>query len=157
MLKAALFAGLAATRNPEAIPLLQKKVVYGATSNRSRPAAVFALADIGKGQEKRVREALVEQLEDLLRDRWIWTPWAAAYGLRKMKAAAAIDALEAFGKPLSVQEQAEIDRLIASLRQQDKTDGSAVKKQVEDLQKRVRKLDEKLQKLSARMEVKSEE
>ena len=91
------------------------------------PRRVSALADIGKGQEKGVREALVEQLEDLLRDPWIWTPWSAAYGLKAMKAAEAIDALEAFGKSLSVQEQAEIDRLIASLRREDKTDGSAVR------------------------------
>ncbi|MGB0384592.1 MAG: M1 family aminopeptidase [Ardenticatenaceae bacterium] len=146
------FRGLAATRRPEAIDLLLEKVPYGATSNRARPAAVSALADIGKGQEKQTREQIVETLIDLLRDPWYRVRKFAAYGLRTMKAPQAIGALQSFARTLSHQDQVEIEKIIAALRKQDKSDGSALKKQVEELQEKVRKLEEQLQTVQAKME-----
>ena len=53
----------------------------------------------------------------------------------------------------SVQDQAEVDRIIAALRSADKLDGSALKKEVEDLRTRVRALQEELQTLAARVNI----
>jgi aminopeptidase N len=146
------FRGLAATRRSEAIDLLMEKVAYGAASNRSRPAAVSALADIGQGQEKATRERIIERLVDLLRDPWDRVRWAAAYGLQTAKAPEAIAALESYGRALSHQEQVNVEGIVASLRQEDKTDGSALKKQVEELDAKVRKLEDQLHRLAAQVE-----
>jgi aminopeptidase N len=146
------FLGLAATRRDEAIDLLMEKATYGATSNRARPIAVQALADIGKGQEKARRELIVEKLVDLLRDPWDRVGWFAAQGLRTVKAPEAIGALQAYSHTLSHQERVVVERIVKSLRQEDKVEGSALKKQVEELQEKVRKLEDQLQKLAAKVE-----
>jgi uncharacterized protein YoaH (UPF0181 family) len=129
-----------------------ERVVYGATSNRARPAAVQGLAEIGKGQEKAARERVVEKLVDLLRDSWDRVSRSAAVGLKTVKAPEAIGALQAYGWRLSHQEQVSVERLVKALRAEDMVDGSAVKKQVEELQEKMRKLDEQLQKLQAKVE-----
>jgi aminopeptidase N len=144
--------GLAETRRAEAIDLLLERVAYGATSNRARPAAVTALAEIGKGQEKVVRERVVERLVDLLRDPWDRVSRFAALGLRTVKAPEALGTLEAYGRRLSHQEQVFVERLVKALRAEDKVDGSAVKKQVEELQEKMRKLEDQVQKLQAKLE-----
>ena len=146
------FLGLAATRRDEAIALLMEKATYGAASNRARPKAVQALADIGKGQEKAKRELIVEKLVDLLRDPWDRVGWFAAQGLRTVKAPEAIGALQAYSHALSHQERVIVERIVKSLRQEDKVEGSALKKQVEELQEKVRKLEDQLQKLAAKVE-----
>ncbi|MBE2201657.1 MAG: hypothetical protein IAE79_23805 [Anaerolinea sp.] len=144
---------LAHTRHEEALPFLREKATYGRASNRVRAAAVIGLAHVSQGLEnKQTREAVIEQLLDLLRDPWHEVRWAAARALRIMKAAQAIDAVSAFGRSLSQQEQAAVARIVAALRQADKVDGSAVQKQVEDLRDKVRKLEETLQKLAAQIE-----
>jgi len=130
-----------------------ERAAYGATSNRARPAAVAALADIGQGLEKASRERVVEKLTDLLRDPWDAVRRAAAYGLKTAKAPEAIDALEAFSRSLAQQERVEVERVIASLRNEDKLDGSALKKQVEELREKVRKLEDQLQKMQTRLGV----
>lgn len=144
--------GLASTRRAEAIDLLMERVGYGKTSNRARPAAVSALADIGQGQEKQSRERIVEKLIDLLRDPWPRVGRTAARGLRTVKAPEAIAPLEAYGRSLSHMEQVVVERLVTALREHDKIDGSALKKQVEELQDKVRKLEDQLQKLEAQVE-----
>jgi aminopeptidase N len=149
--------GLGATRRPEALNLLLERAAYGATSNRARPAAVAALADIGQGLEKASRERVVEKLTDLLRDPWDAVRRAAARGLRTAKAPEAIEALEAFGRGLAHQERVEVERLIASLRDEDKLDGSALKKQIEELREKVRKLEDGLQKMQTRLGVEEDE
>src|SRR5690606_26516408 len=131
--QAGAFTGLAETRKLEAAPILQEKAVHGGSPHPARPAAVSALAALGTGLERAQREAIAEQLRDLLRDPWPSVAWAAARGLVTMADTEALDALEAFRRPLSAQEQAGVDRLMAALRQEDKVDGSAVKKEVEDL------------------------
>ena len=150
--QAGAFQGLASTRKAEAIDLLLERVSYGATSNRSRPAAVSALADIGQGQEKLLRERIVEKLIDLLRDPYLEVGIAAAHGLKTMKASEAIGALEAFGRCLSHQDRVQIERIIAALRTPAKGDDSALKSQVEELRDKVRKLEDQLQKLQAKLE-----
>jgi aminopeptidase N len=145
------FRGLAATRRAEAIDLLSQNVAYGACSERARPAAVEALADIGKGQEKAARERIVEQLIDLLRDPAERVRFAAARGLKTARAPEAIDALQAFSRPLAQQDRVAIERLVAELREEDKLDGSALKKQVEELREKTRKLQDRLDKVEARV------
>ena len=144
--------GLAATRQAAAIPLLLAAATRGNNPNRVRPDAIAALADIGKGQERGERERIVEKVTDLLRDPWPEVRWAAAEGLATLRAPAAIADLEAFARPLSAQEQATIRWIISDLRKEDKVDGSALKKEVEDLRDKVRKLEEQLQSTVARLD-----
>jgi aminopeptidase N len=143
--------GLGATRRPEAIDLLMERVAYGATSNQARPAAVAALADIGQGQEKATRERITERLVDLLRDPWGRVRLSAARGLGTAKAADAIEPLQAFSRGLAHQERVAVEKVIAKLRDEDKLDGSALKKQVEELRDKVRQLEDQLQKVEARL------
>jgi hypothetical protein len=110
------------------------------------------LADIGKGLEKERRERVTETLIDLLRDPTERVRYQAASGLSAMQAPEAIPALESYGRSVSRQEQVMVEKLVASLRDADKSDGSAVKKQVEDMQEKVRKLEEQLQRLKAKVD-----
>jgi aminopeptidase N len=151
-IQAGAFQALGETRQLAALPILQAKAAYGSSPNRTRPAAVAALAALGKGQERATRQAISEQLIDLLRDPWPPATWAAATGLTTLDATGAIDALDAFGRALSAQERATVDRLLDGLRQEDKLDGSAVKKEVEELRDKLRKLEDQLQTLSARFD-----
>lgn len=144
--------GLAATRQLQAVDALLERVTYGYTPNNARPATVSALADIGQGQEKAKREEIVDKLIDLLRDPWYPVHRTAASGLKKIQATEAIPALETYGRRLSHQEKVEIEELIADLRQNDKVDGSTMKKQVDHLRETVRKLEDRLEKLIARVE-----
>ncbi len=143
--------GLAGTRRSEAIDPLLESVGYGNTSNRARPTAVSALAEIGKGLEKAQREQVVEKLTDLLRDPWYKVHLSAARGLKAMEAPEAIPDLEVYSKNLSLQDQVTIEKIIDSLRSQDKVDGSEVKKQVEELRETIRKLEDRVENLSAKM------
>jgi aminopeptidase N len=151
------FAGLASTRREEAVDVLLKEVTYGAQDNRVRVNIVSALADIGQGLEKAKREEVIECLEDLLRDpNWNVT-WKAVNGLATMKASESVPAMDAYGRAQSYQMKVWVDKFISSLKDEDKTDGSAVKKQVEDLNEKVRKLEDQLQNIAAKVETASEE
>jgi aminopeptidase N len=144
--------GLAATRRPEAIDPLLERVTYGATPNHARPAAIAALADLGQGQEKRPREQIVERLTDLLRDPWYYAHRAAARGLQQVGAPEAIPAIEAYARSLSHQDRVVVEKAVDALRNQDKSDGSALKKQVQDLRKTIRKLEDRVETLAAKVE-----
>ncbi|MGH2536487.1 MAG: M1 family aminopeptidase [Candidatus Promineifilaceae bacterium] len=150
--QAGAFRGLGASHRPEAVAILLEALPYGRHAKRLRPHLAAALADIGQGLEKARREIVVEALLDLLRDPWPATRRAAARGLATVKAAEAIPSLEAYGRSLSHQERVALDEVISGLRESDKSDGSALKKQVEDLRDKVRKLEEQLQKLEGRIE-----
>jgi HEAT repeat protein len=145
-------SGLAETRREEAVDPLLASVTYGATPVRARSAAVTALGDIGKGQEKARREQIVETLSDLLRDPWYPVHFEAAYSLKRMGAVEALPALTAYTNRLSYQDQVDIEALIDDLAEEDKVDGSALKKQVEDLQEKLRKLEDRVETLAARVE-----
>lgn len=150
------YLGLAETRRQEAVPILQRYAVYGGSPNRARSAAVTALGKLGKGLEKEERAAVVEQLTDLLRDPWRAVQWAAVRALETLGVPEAIPALEAFAASRSIQEQAVIERIIADLRKEDKAEGSAVQKQVEELREKVRTLEQQLQALIARLDAASD-
>ncbi len=150
------FVGLAHTRRAELVDYLLDRVGYGATSNRVRPAVVRALGHIGKSQEKGARERIVETLVDLLRDPWEDVRYAAAYTLPVLKDPAALEPLSRYANRVSHQDKVALEDVIASLRSEDKVDGSAVKKQVEELQEKIRKLEDYVQKLAAQMKVDEE-
>jgi aminopeptidase N len=150
------FRGLAATRRQEATDILLDQVAYGKLSNRVRPAVAGALGDIGKGLEKAERERVRETLEDLLRDPKLKVQHAAAFGLVAMQAVEAVPALEAYRNNRAEQNKVLVDRYISGLKSHDKVDGSAVKKQVEGLEKKVRQLAEQLQRLEAQVSAKAE-
>jgi aminopeptidase N len=155
--QAGALSGLAASRRDEALDPLLTRVAYGATPVRARQAAVAALGDFGKGQEKARREQIVETLSDLLRDPWSVVHIQAARSLKGMGAVEAIPALRAYMKRLSYQEQVDIEKLIQDLAEEDKVDGSALKKQVENLQEKMRHLEDRLETLSAQANVASAE
>jgi aminopeptidase N len=141
--------GLAASRRPEAVEALLQRVRYGATSAVARPAAVTALGEIGKGLERRERERVLEALLDLLRDPFYRVAMAAARALGVLGDPQAIPVLEAFARTRGAQEAAVVERVIESLRTQDKVDGSALQKQVETLADRLRKLQDQVQRMEA--------
>ena len=151
------FSGLAASRREEATQILLEQIPYGVHSNRVRPAIVSGLADIAKGLEKTRREEVVELLSDLLRDPWLRVRMRVVTGLTQMGAVEAIPALEAFSRAQSQQAQVYHDKQIERLRMADKSDGSALKKQVEDMQTKLRKLEGQLQSLQAKAEATEKE
>jgi hypothetical protein len=124
----------------------------GGSPNRARPSALRALATLGKQLERHERVPILEQLVDLLRDSWYGVAWAAARALGTLGDPTAIPALETFGRALSVQEEAAVNRIIDDLRSQDKTDGSAQQKQLDTLRDKVRTLEEQLQKVTAHLD-----
>jgi HEAT repeat protein len=134
------------------MPTLDQLLQQKRSANNARSSAVFALAGIGKGQEKRRREQIVERLIDLLRDPWYYVHSAAAYSLKQVGDPAAIPALQAYAHRLSHQDRVEVEEIIDSLRAMDKTDGSTFKKQVEELRDTVRKLEDRVEKLTAKVE-----
>jgi aminopeptidase N len=124
------FKGLAASRREEAVDMLLKHIDYGTHVKR---------------------EQVVETLSDLLRDPWRDVRWEAASGLREMKEPQSIPILEAFSRSVSQQEQVYVEQLIETLRNADTSDGSALKKQVEDLRDKVRKLEDQIHKMEAKI------
>ena len=151
------FRALAASRRPEATGILLDQVDYGKQSNRVRPAIAGGLGDIGKGLEKAERERVVETLQDLLRDPQMKVQYSAVFGLLEMQAAEAIPALWAYSNGQSEQFKVLIEKFISLLKGQDKSDGSALKKQVEELNKKVRVLADQLQRLEAQLSAKNED
>jgi aminopeptidase N len=144
--------GLAATRRAEAVDLLLERVRYGASVHRVRPAAIGALADSGRMQERARREPVVECMIDLLRDPVPSARRAAARGLKALQASEAIGALEAYRGRVAVQEQVEIDRLLDSLRAGEKPKEAGAEKQLLELQEKYRSLEDRLRRLEDRLQ-----
>ena len=95
------------------------------------------------------REQIVEMLTDLLRDPYYPVNFGAVFSLREMEAVEAIPALESYARSITFQDQITVEKIMAGMRDSDKSDGSAVKKQLEDLQEKVRKLEDRVETLSA--------
>jgi uncharacterized small protein (DUF1192 family) len=74
-----------------------------------------------------------------------------------MRAVEAIPTLQAYSNGLAEQNKVHIEKFINSLKSHDKSDGSAVKKQVEELNKKVRMLADQLQRLEAQLSAKNED
>jgi aminopeptidase N len=143
--------GLAATRRADALEELVVRVRYGATAARARPAAVAALADIGAVQEPAGRERAREALVDLLRDPVAPLRKAAAEGLKTLRAAEALGALEGYSRGLAWQDRVEVERIIDELRSAQQPREAAAQKQLEELQEKYRKLEQRLQGIEDRL------
>lgn len=144
--------GLAASRHSEAAPLLQARVGYGNTSNRARPAAVLALAELARTQDRPARERAAEQLVDLLRDPIPRVRQAALSGLQKLRVGAAIPAVTAYRAPLPVQEQVRVDAVLADLRQGEDAATARVEKELEELRATLRKVEDRVARLAGESE-----
>ncbi|MEZ4661525.1 MAG: hypothetical protein R2911_28575 [Caldilineaceae bacterium] len=149
--QAGALSGLAATRQTRALEALLERVNYGVCDEYARPAAVSALAAIGKGQEKATRAQVVEMLTDLLRDPWQRVHRAAASGLGAMQATEALDALAAYARRVTNADAVRVERTMRSIRQADKEAGSALQTEVDGLQDKIRKLEERLERMAAQL------
>ncbi|TDI14351.1 MAG: peptidase M1 [Acidobacteria bacterium] len=89
--RAAALEALGEMGNRDDIPLVREWIAYGKPP-RARQAAVAALAVLARAEEH--REELVEQLIELLDDRYIWVRRAAIEGLGELHASEALDRLE---------------------------------------------------------------
>jgi aminopeptidase N len=151
IVQAGAFRALAASRLPEALTALEEYVGYGASSNRSRPAAVSALADLGHRQERGARERVTDTLVDLLRDPNRRVAWTAARGLGVMEATSALPALEAFGAPFCRQEQVAVARITADIRAAASAKPGGKDDALDSLRNQLRKLMDRVEKLEARL------
>jgi aminopeptidase N len=151
--RAGAFRALAASRHEDAVDVLSAHTAPGTCSNRSRGAAVTSLGAAGRWIDRHRRDAVREQLEDLLRDPVDRVRDAATAGLVALGEPAAIGALEAHKGTLSDQEAADIDRKVAALRAAAAAkDPTAKDEAMDELRKQVRKLEDSLEKLTARVE-----
>ena len=151
IVQAGAFRALAASRLPEALTALEEYVGYGASSNRSRPAAVSALADLGHRQERAARERVIDALTDLLRDPNQKVAWAAARGLGTLEASSALGALEAFAAPRCRQEQVTVARLTAGIQAAGTARPGGKADELDALRAQLRKLADRVEKLEARL------
>jgi len=152
IVQAGAFQALGASRAEAALEVLLGASAYGATSNRSRPAAVMALGSLARYLEKEPRARAVEQLEDLLRDPVLRVRQAALMALRAAQASEAIGAIEAVRGPLPQQEQVRIDRVVTTIRKAAEPRDAARDKQMDELRTALRKLRDQIEHLESRVE-----
>lgn len=156
IVQAGAFRALAASRLPEALTALEDSVGYGACSNRSRPAAVAALAELGHLQERGTRERIVNSLVHLLRDPHQQVAWAAARGLGTLEAADALGALAAFGAPRCRQEQVAVDRISAGIRAAAAARPGGPGEDRDHLREQLRKLADRVERLEAQLKLRAD-
>ncbi|MBI2894853.1 MAG: hypothetical protein HYY06_14960 [Deltaproteobacteria bacterium] len=142
--QAGAFRGLAASRRREATEILLERTRVGATSNRARPAAVAALAELGRTLERGDREKVRERLVDLLRDPVHAVRRAALLALETLGDPDAANALQAYRASVSEQEQMTVDRVLAALRATESPRTTALEKHVEELEAKLRKLEARI-------------
>lgn len=141
------FRALAQSRQRQALAFIQDRVGYGALDNRVRPAAVAALGELARHQEPHLREAVVEQLCDLLRDPVRRVRSSAVSALEALGEASAVPALLQYRAALAVQEQVRVDKAIAKLRRAEEPRLSALEKQLDETRAELRRLAERVEKL----------
>jgi len=146
--------GLGQTRTEEARAYLASRVGYGDGPVQVRVAAAEALAEAGRWQELGPRQQTLEVLSDLVRDPEYSLRLATSRALRRLGMSGAITALEAAALSLAPQDRPKIERSIAGLRRQLKAGGTvpALRKQVEELGEKMRKLADRVDTLEARGE-----
>ena len=150
--QAGAFRALAATRRREMATVLLEATGVGKTSNRARPAAVAALGTLGHVLERGDRERVRDRIVDLLRDPIERVRRAALGSLETLGDAEAIGAIESFRGSVSEQEQMTVDRVLSTLRGEDRPRVVALEKHVEDLEAKLRKLGAVVDRLEARLE-----
>lgn len=146
--------GLGQTRTEGARSYLAGRVSYGDGPVQVRMAAAEALAEAGRWQELGARQETLETLSDLVRAPEYSLRVATSRALRRLGMPEAIAALEATAQSLAPQDRPRIQRSIAGLRRQLKAGGTvpALRKQVEELSEKMRKLADRVDGLEARDE-----
>ncbi|MFN3982594.1 MAG: M1 family aminopeptidase [Caldilinea sp.] len=139
--------GLAATRRAEAADVLLSLARWGGSSYYVRPAAVTALAELGKHVDKPLRTRIVEALMALLRDPVYQVAMAAVRGLGALQASEAIGALEQFARGRAQQEAVVARRTADKIRKAAKPTERAQQTQLQELRTQLRRLEEELQRL----------
>lgn len=144
--------GLAASGHPEALGLLTSAVIPGATPSHARPAAAKALADWASRQPVEVRVSVADVLVDRLRDPDPAVQRAAALAMRtlQVRSSEVQDALEGYRATVSAQERVAVDGVLSDLRAGGDPKIAALEKQVDALQRAVRKLGVDLAEAQAR-------
>lgn len=158
--QSAAFKAAAATRRDEAAQLLldaadesmesvsaatrQNKVARTGVQFRARPGLASAIGQLAPYVERRERAVLTEKLEDLLRDSDANVRMAAARGLQHAEAHGSVDLLEQFRKTVSHQESVAVEKMIRALRRSEEPGSLGVRKEVEALEERLRKLDRRI-------------
>jgi aminopeptidase N len=143
--------GLAQTGKDESIDFLKTKTAPGATPNRARYGAVLALARASKKLKETARQEIVEILVSLLRDPYWRVRQCAEQGLEILRSVESIPVLEAYSRPLSLQDRVRVEQIIHRLRTMDQSQGM-LQKQVDELREHLRMLVDQIQKLEARLD-----
>jgi aminopeptidase N len=144
--------GLGETRTEEGRRFLVGRVAYGAEETNVRQAAVVALAEGARWQERAVREQTLEVLIDLTRDPVYPVRQATVNAIRVLGEPAGIPAMTAAVRSLAPQEGPRIERAVAALRKEAGPGEQArnLAKQVDELQVKLRKLQHRIGTLEER-------
>ena len=144
--------GLGATRSEEARRILLGKVDHGAEAQQVRVLAVAALATAARWQEEGPRKATMEKLVDLTRDPDYGVRMASIQALKALGELAAIPAMQAATRSLAGQDHPRVHRAIRAMRRARKgPEGiGKLRKQVEELTEKMRKLRHKVELLEER-------
>jgi aminopeptidase N len=142
--------GLAQTRSDKALEPILAATRYGEVTNRVRPNAARALGALGRVLEKPRRQVAADRLADLLRDPVDRVQVGAVDGIAALGESSLIGALTAYQTSLSEQTSVTVDRVIAGLRAAEGKEAGGARKQVEELEDKLRKLADRLDKLEAR-------
>ena len=144
--------GLGHTRTEEARRFLSGRVGATNEARQVRIDAITALASAALWQDVGGRRRTLETLSDLLRDTDYGIRMATLRALPTLRDAAALPVMEAALPSLAEQDRPRIRRLARGLRR-NLADGGAVqglRKQVEELTERFRKLQHRLEKIEQR-------
>ncbi|MEE2829922.1 MAG: M1 family aminopeptidase, partial [Myxococcota bacterium] len=146
--------GLGQTRTDDARQYLATRVAPAADLLQVRIAAVEALAEAGRWQERGARQETLELLEVLSRDPEYDLRRAVSRGLRRLGMSGAVPVLESLARSLAAQDRPQIQRSVRALRRQLKAGGTvpALRKQVEELTEALRKVQSRVDLLEARSE-----
>jgi aminopeptidase N len=158
LVRSGALRGLGATRTETASGILFTRIGYGREREDSAGAAIESLAACADHLERRIRDRAIETITDQLRDPRDRVRGAAVRALARLKATGSIPAIEGAMKLLPEQEQPRVRRALMGMSGdgKGKTDAATLKKTVEKLEDRLRKVVERLDKIDAEEQSKSE-
>jgi len=142
--------GIGNFRNQQAFDFLKSRLEYGNDTRESRPVALAAFAEASSWLPEIQRKEATEILCKLLRDPEEKVFKAAVSGLVNLKASSASESLESLRKGTYPALQVWIERQIRKLKQTSEEGAKDLKKEVEDLHKKIRKLEEEVSEMKAK-------
>jgi aminopeptidase N len=142
--QAGALRGLAASRKPEALEVLAGQLKYGDMQTRTRMVGAMALGGYARLLENQPKAKAVETLTDLLRDPQMKARKGAMHGLSASQSGAGIGPLSQFRETLSDQEKVDVDSVIKGLRGSQTPKVGELEKQLEELRKKLMKLEDRV-------------